>query len=85
MDTIEYVDRLQDHWWWREGRHFYACHITIDDQPELQRLVGASGVCPPRLPASVGEDFQYVFKAALTGRTRSPGARRLPRRSRYFP
>ena len=48
MDTIEYVDRLQDHWWWREGRHFYACHITIDDQPELQRLVGASGVCPPR-------------------------------------
>jgi len=43
MDTIEHVDQLQDHWWWRPGwragRHFYACHITIEDQPELQRLV----------------------------------------------
>jgi 2'-5' RNA ligase len=41
--TIEYVDELHDHWWWRPGwqakRHFYACHFTFGDQPELQDLV----------------------------------------------
>ncbi|MGC9667946.1 2'-5' RNA ligase family protein [Planosporangium sp. 12N6] len=41
--TFEYVDQLRDHWWWRPGwraeRHFYACHFTFDDQPDLQRLV----------------------------------------------
>jgi hypothetical protein len=25
---------------WRAGRHFYACHLTLEDQPELRRLVG---------------------------------------------
>lgn len=34
---------VRDHWWWRpgwaEGRHFYACHLTLDDQPELRGLV----------------------------------------------
>jgi hypothetical protein len=28
---------VRNHWWWRpgwaEGRHFYACHMTLDDQP----------------------------------------------------
>jgi 2'-5' RNA ligase len=41
--TIEYVDELHDHWWWRPGwqaeRHFYACHFTFGEQPELQDLV----------------------------------------------
>jgi 2'-5' RNA ligase len=35
---------VRDHWWWRpgwaKGRHFYACHLTLDDQPELRTLVG---------------------------------------------
>ena len=34
---------VRDHWWWRpgwgQGRHFYACHLTLDDQPELRALV----------------------------------------------
>jgi 2'-5' RNA ligase len=34
---------VRNHWWWRpgwaEGRHFYACHLTLDDQPELRELV----------------------------------------------
>jgi 2'-5' RNA ligase len=34
---------VRNHWWWRpgwaEGRHFYACHLTLDDQPELRALV----------------------------------------------
>ena len=34
---------VRNHWWWRpgwkEGRHFYACHLTFEDQPQLQRLV----------------------------------------------
>lgn len=42
--TIEHVDMLVDHWWWRPGwrtgRHFHACHFTMQDQPELRRLVG---------------------------------------------
>jgi 2'-5' RNA ligase len=43
VSNIEYVDELHDHWWWRPGwragRHFYACHFTLGDQPELQNLV----------------------------------------------
>jgi 2'-5' RNA ligase len=37
------VTAVKSHWWWRPGwhvgRHFYACHITLDDQPELRALV----------------------------------------------
>lgn len=40
---IEHVDEGRDHWWWRPGwrpgRHFYACHFTLDDQPHLRQLV----------------------------------------------
>ena len=32
-----------NHWWWRPGwttgRHYYACHLTLDDQPQLRQLV----------------------------------------------
>jgi 2'-5' RNA ligase len=34
---------MRNHWWWRpgwrEGRHFYACHLILDDQPQLRELV----------------------------------------------
>jgi len=34
---------VRNHWWWRpgwrEGRHFHACHLTLDDQPQLRELV----------------------------------------------
>jgi hypothetical protein len=34
---------VRNHWWWRPGwqagRHFYACHFTLDDQPQLRELV----------------------------------------------
>jgi 2'-5' RNA ligase len=34
---------VRNHWWWRPGwqtgRHFYACHLTLDDQPRLRELV----------------------------------------------
>ena len=34
---------VRNHWWWRPGwrtgRHFYACHLTLDDQPQLRELV----------------------------------------------
>ncbi|SCG49200.1 2'-5' RNA ligase family protein [Micromonospora inositola] len=40
---IEHVDEMQDHWWWRPGwragRHFYACHFTMGEYPELVKLV----------------------------------------------
>lgn len=43
--SIEHVETLRNHWWWRSGwgagRHFYACHLTFRDQPQLQRLVAA--------------------------------------------
>lgn len=39
----EPVTAVRNHWWWRQGwragRHFYACHITLDDQPQLRALV----------------------------------------------
>ncbi|HUC23864.1 MAG TPA: 2'-5' RNA ligase family protein [Streptosporangiaceae bacterium] len=34
---------LRNHWWWRPGwttgRHYYACHLTLDDQPQLRELI----------------------------------------------
>jgi 2'-5' RNA ligase len=37
------VESLRNHWWWRPGwragRHLYACHLTLDDQPQLLDLV----------------------------------------------
>jgi len=43
MRTVQDVKEVKDHWWWRpgwqSGRHFYACHITFDNQPSIQSLV----------------------------------------------
>jgi hypothetical protein len=40
---IEHVEEVSNHWWWRPGwapgRHFYACHLTFEDQPSVQQLV----------------------------------------------
>jgi 2'-5' RNA ligase superfamily len=40
---IEHVADVRNHWWWRPGwapgRHFYACHLTLEDQPAVQQLV----------------------------------------------
>jgi 2'-5' RNA ligase len=37
------VESLRNHWWWRPGwragRHLYACHLTLDDQPQLRDLI----------------------------------------------
>ena len=34
---------VRSHWWWRpgwaDGRHFYACRMTLDGQPQLRELV----------------------------------------------
>jgi 2'-5' RNA ligase len=34
---------VRNHWWWRPGwttgRHYYACHLALDDQPQLRNLV----------------------------------------------
>jgi hypothetical protein len=36
---------VRNHWWWRPGwtagRHYYACHLTLDDQPQLRELVSS--------------------------------------------
>ena len=40
---FEDVSDVQNHWWWRpgwrEGRHIYACHLILNDQPQLRALV----------------------------------------------
>jgi 2'-5' RNA ligase len=45
---------VRDHWWWRpgwrQGRHFYACHLTLDDQPELRKLVRGYQLATRELP-----------------------------------
>ena len=37
------VTTVRNHWWWRPGwrpgRHFYACHLTLNNQPQLRTLV----------------------------------------------
>jgi len=37
------VESVRNHWWWRPdwpaGRPLYACHLTLDDQPELRDLI----------------------------------------------
>lgn len=39
-------ETVRNHWWWRpghaEGRHFYACHLILDDQPKLRQLAADS-------------------------------------------
>ncbi|MGA4993872.1 2'-5' RNA ligase family protein [Nonomuraea bangladeshensis] len=41
--TIEHVPEVRNHWWWRpgwrEGRHYYACHLSFEGRPELYTLV----------------------------------------------
>jgi 2'-5' RNA ligase len=38
------LPRVRNHWWWRPGwrtgRHFYACHLITEGQPQLGELVG---------------------------------------------
>lgn len=45
---------VRNHWWWRpgwrEGRHYYACHLTLDDQPELRALVARYQAATKTLP-----------------------------------
>lgn len=45
MRTVHDVPEVKNHWWWRPGwrtgRHFYACHVTFDHEPEVQELVRA--------------------------------------------
>jgi 2'-5' RNA ligase len=44
LDAIEtpLPAKMRKHWWWRPGwqagRHIYACHLTLDDQPQLREL-----------------------------------------------
>lgn len=43
QEPSDTVDRLRNHWWWRpgwrQGRHFHACHLTFDNQPDLHNLI----------------------------------------------
>jgi 2'-5' RNA ligase len=43
VGAVEHVETLRDHWWWRpgwrEGRHFYACHFTFENQRQVRELV----------------------------------------------
>ncbi|MBO0825036.1 MAG: 2'-5' RNA ligase family protein [Actinobacteria bacterium] len=45
---------VQNHWWWRPGwrvgRHYYACHLTLDDLPKLRELVQQYQDVMSRLP-----------------------------------
>jgi 2'-5' RNA ligase len=45
MRTVQDVAQVKNHWWWRPGwqvgRHFYACHITFENEPAVQRLAAA--------------------------------------------
>lgn len=49
------ADDLHDHWWWRpgwrEGRHFYACHMVFPNDEDLTQLVAAYQEPLRRLPA----------------------------------
>ena len=48
------VTTVRNHWWWRPGwrtgRHFYACHLTLDDQPQLWNWSGATKTPSSNLP-----------------------------------
>lgn len=50
----ENAESVRNHWWWRpgwrEGRHFYACHFILDDQPGLRALVTRYQAATKTLP-----------------------------------
>jgi hypothetical protein len=48
-------ESVRNHWWWpghAVGRHFWTCHLILDDQPEFgqlaadyrQALTGLTGI-----------------------------------------
>ena len=41
--SMEHVDVMHDHWWWRPGwrvgRRFHACHFTMEQHAGLAKLV----------------------------------------------
>jgi 2'-5' RNA ligase len=45
MRTVQDVEHVQNHWWWRPGwragRHFYACHVTFENEPAVRDLAAA--------------------------------------------
>jgi hypothetical protein len=48
-------ETVRNHWWWRpghaEGRHFWACHLILDDQPQLRQLAADYQQALTGLPA----------------------------------
>lgn len=42
MRTVQDVKQVENHWWWRpgwqSGRHFYACHVTFENDPAVHDL-----------------------------------------------
>lgn len=50
----EGVAEVRNNWWWRpgwrEGRHYYACHLILDDQPHLRALVARYQEATKTLP-----------------------------------
>ena len=47
-------ETMANHWWWRPGwrvgRRFYAWHLVFDNQPDVQRLLGAYRTALAGLP-----------------------------------
>ena len=45
MRTVQDVAQVENHWWWRPGwqagRHYYACHIIFENEPDIQNLAAA--------------------------------------------
>ena len=45
MRAVQDPEQVSNHWWWRPGwrtgRHFYACHVTFENEPKVQDLAAA--------------------------------------------
>jgi 2'-5' RNA ligase len=58
------TEDVRDHWWWRpgwrQGRSFYAWHITFTDQPEVARLVSSYQELIDRLPTITPVPLQWL-------------------------
>jgi 2'-5' RNA ligase len=54
MTDDAHVRSVRNHWYWRPGwragRHLYACHLTLDDQPQLRELIDHYQSALARLP-----------------------------------
>jgi len=75
---------MANHWWWRPdwspGTRWYSWHVTVEEQPELQDLVGAyqGALAPVQTLDRICREWLHLTVQGIGNALRHP-RRSLPR------